>query len=67
MNWKNILAELRQYPQGVIEEARKVDWPTKEQTLRLSAVSGVVIAIATLYVAGLDLVFSRLIQFILTK
>lgn len=67
MNWKNILTELKQYPQGVIEETRKVDWPSRQETLRLSAVAGAVIAVATLYVAGLDLVFSQVVQLILTK
>jgi len=67
MNWKNILTELRQYPQGVLEEMRKVDWPSRQETLRLTAVTATVIAVSTLFVAGVDMVFSRLIQFILTR
>ena len=67
MNWKSIISEIRQYPAGVLEELRKVDWPSRQETTRLSLVAGTVILVATLYVAGLDLVFSQLIQFVITN
>jgi preprotein translocase SecE subunit len=67
MNWKNLLIEVQHYPAGVVEEIRKVDWPSRQETKRLSLAVGVVIAIATLYVAGIDVVFSRLIELILSQ
>lgn len=67
MNWKKILTELRHYPLGVLEEMGKVDWPSRQETLRLTAVTSAVIVVAALYVSGVDLVFSRLIAFILMK
>jgi len=67
MNWKNILSEIRSYPAGVLEELHKVDWPTRQETTRLSLVAGTVILVAMIYVAGLDLVFSRFIQFVITR
>jgi preprotein translocase SecE subunit len=67
MNWKNILSEIRSYPAGVLEELHKVDWPSRHETTRLSLVAGTVILVAMIYVAGLDLVFSRLIQLVITR
>ncbi len=66
MNWKNILAELKAYPVGVWEEAHKVDWPSRDETLKLSLATGLVVAVAAIFVAGVDFVFSNLIRFILS-
>lgn len=66
MDWKNILSEIKAYPQGVVEEVRKIDWPAREQVIKLTSTALIVVAIATIYVAGLDYLLSKLIQFILT-
>ena len=50
-----------------IAELRKVVWPTRKQAIRLTLiVIGVVVA-AALFLGGFDLIFSRIIRFIILK
>lgn len=65
MDWNNLLNELKAYPQGVAEEVRKIDWPSREEVVKLTSVALVVVAVAAIYVAGLDYILSRVIQFII--
>lgn len=64
MDWKNIITELRLYPAGVLEEVKKVDWPHRKETTRLTVIVLSVVAVATVYVAGLDFVYSQLMKLI---
>jgi len=65
MNLKAVWTELAQYPRGVLEEIRKIDWPSRKRTIELTIAAIIIIALATLYVGGIDLVISRVIAFIL--
>lgn len=67
MNLKTVWTEIAQYPRGVLEEIRKIDWPTRQKTIELTIAVIVVIAIATVYVGGIDLLFSRAVAFILAQ
>ena len=62
MTLQTIWSELREYPRGVLEELRKVTWPTRQTTLDLSLVVIGVVAAATLIVTGFDLVFDRIVR-----
>jgi preprotein translocase SecE subunit len=67
MNLKTVWTEIAQYPRGVLEEIRKIDWPTRQKTIELTVAVIVVIAIAAVYVGAVDLLFSRAVAFILAQ
>lgn len=67
MNLKTVWTEIAQYPRGVLEEIRKIDWPTRQKTIELTIAVIAVLVIATLYVGGVDLLFSRVIGLILAQ
>ncbi len=48
------------YFQETQEELRKVTWPTREETLRLSTIVLIATIISSLVLGGLDFVFQRL-------
>ena len=60
MNLKLILAELAQYPRGVVEEARKIDWPARKDVLQLTVAALIIMTLATIYIGALDLVFAAI-------
>ena len=51
----------RQFVREVRSELRKVAWPTREETINYSLVVLVTLVIVTLFVFGVDWVFSNLI------
>ncbi len=65
MNLQAIWSELRAYPRGVVEEMKKVSWPTRKTTRTLTGIVVAVVAVSTLIIAGLDLVFSRIMGLVL--
>lgn len=65
MNSPELITQLKAYPLGVLEELRKVSWPSKELVRRQTLVVFVVVVVASLFVAGLDQVFRQGITFIL--
>jgi len=67
MNLKTVWTEIAQYPSGVLEEIRKVDWPTRQTTIRLTMMVILVIIAASIYVGALDILFSRAVAFILAQ
>lgn len=48
-----------------ISEFKKIEWPTKKQTIRLTGLVIGVSVIVSLYVSGLDYVFTEAIKLIL--
>lgn len=53
------------YIKGSYSEFKKIQWPTKEQTIRLTQyVIGVSLIIAV-YVAGIDFMFTELLAVVL--
>jgi preprotein translocase subunit SecE len=56
---------IKQYFREVRQELRKVAWPSREELTTYSVVVFAVTAVITLFVFGLDWVFSKSILFIL--
>ncbi|MBI2414226.1 preprotein translocase subunit SecE [candidate division WWE3 bacterium] len=55
------------YIKEAIEELKRVQWPTKKQTIRLTVlVIGVSVGVG-LYVSGLDYVFAKTIELMLSQ
>lgn len=55
------------YVQEVVQELKKVSWPSLEQTRNMTILVIVVSLLVGVYVGGLDFVFSRLIALIISR
>ncbi len=53
------------YFSEVRDELKKVTWPTREQTIQLTAIVVGVSFIVGLYISALDIIFSQIIQLFL--
>lgn len=53
------------YLQEVVVEGRKVVWPSRDESLRLTGVVIFVTILSMLVIFGIDLVVSRSLQFVL--
>jgi len=58
---------ITQFSQEVLGELKKVRWPSREETIRLTTVVVVVSAILGIYIGGIDFVLSRVIQSLIKK
>lgn len=62
MNLKNIPDKIITYLKEVKVEMKKVNWPTREQTLRYTLiVIGISVAVAA-FLGGLDFIFTSLLN-----
>lgn len=55
------------YLQGSVEELRKVTWPTKEQTLRLTIIVSVFSLLTAAVLGVLDLGFDEAFRWVISK
>jgi preprotein translocase subunit SecE len=53
---------LKKYIQQVVQELKKVTWPTKEQTIEKTVLVIVVSGIVALYIGGLDLILQAIMK-----
>lgn len=54
-----------QYFREVAQEIKKVSWPSREQTITMTALVVGVTIVVGLYIGALDFLFERLVSFIL--
>jgi preprotein translocase subunit SecE len=59
------MQRLLQYFREVMQELKKVSWPTKEQTYNLTFLVVIVTVAAALYIGGLDYIFAQLMGAVL--
>lgn len=59
------MQRLLQYFREVVQELKKVSWPTKEQTYNKTLLVVLVTVAAALYIGGLDYMFARLMGIVL--
>lgn len=59
------MQRLLQYFREVIQELKKVSWPTKQKTYELTLLVVGVTAVVALYIGGLDYIFARLMSLVL--
>lgn len=62
MTFQALWSELREYPRGVLEEMRKVSWPSLKQARTSTAVVIAIVAVSAVIIGGMDLVFSELVK-----
>ncbi len=55
------------YLKEVKGELDRVDWPKKDEVVRLTAIVFLVSAIVGAYLGGLDIAFTKLIELIIAK
>lgn len=54
-----------QFIKEVKQELKKVVWPSKKETVRLTAVVIIVCLVIGLYIGGLDLIFTKLMELVI--
>ncbi len=57
--------QLITYFREVREELAKVEWPKKEEVLRLTAVVFIISAVVGAYLGGLDYIFTKVLEYII--
>lgn len=65
MNSPDWLLELKNYPQGVLDELHKVSWPDKETVRNQTLIVLAIVTVSSLFIAGLDWVFRQAITFMI--
>lgn len=60
-------ASIVDFFRGVVLELKKVDWPSREKTVRLTVIVIGVSLIMGMFIGGLDIAFTKIVENILTK
>jgi preprotein translocase subunit SecE len=58
---------IKQYIQEVIQEIKKVSWPSKQQTINKTVLVIVVSAVVSIYIGGLDVLLQQLMKMLLKQ
>lgn len=58
---RNIFARIALYVRQIIDEMRKVVWPTRSELVQYTIVVLIFLAIIMAYIVGIDQVFERLV------
>jgi len=61
------MKQLLQYFREVMQELRRVSWPSKRETVNLTIIVVSITILAALYIGGLDLLFQKTMAIILQK
>ena len=67
MGVKNIFSKIGPFFKEVYLEIKKVNWPTKEETIRYTMVVIGVSAAVAVFLGGLDFIFSRLLDIFILR
>ena len=59
---KNPIVRLRDYIRASFEEAKKITWPTRKETVRYSMLVLVITILVAGFFAGLDFLFSSALK-----
>jgi preprotein translocase subunit SecE len=55
-------ASILDFFRGVMLELKKVDWPTREKTIRLTVIVIGVSLLTGLFIGGLDIAFTKIVE-----
>lgn len=64
--FRRIWDKIREYLRETIGELRKVNWPTRQEAIRLTQIVVLVIFLMAAILGGLDALFSELFALIIT-
>lgn len=59
------MKQLLKYFKEVMQELKKVSWPTKNQTYQMTTLVLIVTIATALYIGGLDFLFQQLMKIII--
>jgi len=63
--FQRIVGKIREFLRETIGELRKVNWPTRQEAIRLTQIVVVVIFIMAAILGGLDFLYGRLFALII--
>lgn len=58
-------ASIVDFFRGVMLELKRVDWPTREKTIRLTLIVLGVSLLMGVFIGGLDIAFTKLVEYLL--
>jgi preprotein translocase subunit SecE len=58
-------ASILDFFKSIMLELKKVDWPTREKTIRFTAIVIIVSVAMGLFIGGLDILFTHAIEYVL--
>lgn len=64
---QNIFKKIIPFLKDVQMEVKKVNWPTKKETIKYTFIVIVVSAVVALFLGGLDFIFSSLVNMIIAQ
>ena len=64
--FRRIWDKIREYLRETVGELRKVNWPTRQEAIRLTQIVVLVIFLMAAILGGLDALFSELFALIIT-
>jgi len=62
-----LIHNINSFFRGVFGELKKVNWPTRREALYLTFIVIASVAIATLLIAGIDWILSKILEFVISK
>lgn len=64
---RNIPSKIATFLGEVKLEMKKVNWPTKQETVKYTIIIIGFSVVVALYLGGVDLIFSKLLNFLITR
>lgn len=61
----SIFIKVKRYLKNVRAEFDKISWPSREEIVSLTILVILMVVVLTIYVGGLDAIFSQLIRYLL--
>jgi preprotein translocase SecE subunit len=67
MTLQSVWLQVRSYPFGVVEETKKITWPTRQRTTQMTMIVIGVVAVASVIIGAFDLLFTELMKIVITR
>lgn len=64
VGFKDMSSQRPQLASGIIDEIKKVSWPSRQETIKLTVVVIAASVLVGTYIGGLDLVFAQILSLI---
>ena len=62
-----LINNINDFFKGVFGELKKVNWPTRREALYLTFIVIASVAVATLLIAGVDWILSKILEFVISR
>jgi preprotein translocase subunit SecE len=61
-----VIGRVKEFVQEVLDEFRKVTWPTRQELVNATVVVIVVTVVVAFFLGGVDIVLARIVEWILS-